>query len=272
MAMHSDWKIAKLLARQIVRSCGPIPEIALITGTGLSSLVQSMQVRHSIPYHALDGFVQPTVRGHRQLMLLGNWSKRPVVALTGRFHYYEGYSIEQIVFPIRVLYYMGIRHIYMTNVAGGINPSYRAGDIIFLSDHIYLMANNPLIGVRDDSLGRADSKAYDPTTAKLGIAYCQKNKIAHGTGIYACLAGPSLETPAEYKYLHTLGADLVGMSTIPEVLAARQMGIKVTALSVVSNVCHPFDQIRKTTIEEVVAVANDAIPRLSQVLKYLIGE
>ncbi len=261
---------AKSTARLIEERSSLIPQLALITGTGLSHVLDDMKIIDRFSYSSLPGFVYPTVSSHRGSLLIGQWEEEDLLVLTGRSHRYEGLSMGEITFPVRVLHELGIRQIIMCNVAGGIHPKYRAGDIIFVQDHIYLMGQHPLIGSSATSCIDV-SKVYDMQLLRSGVEFCAHNSIPHGMGTYACLSGPSLETPAEYKYLYTLGADLVGMSTIPELLVAAQLQMKVTVLSIVSNLCYPLGRIDKTTIEEVIQVAEAALPNLRLVLGHLVG-
>jgi purine-nucleoside phosphorylase len=254
-----------------------IPDIQLdaciISGTGLGEIWKEMIVLKEIPYSSIPHFMRNTVQSHKGIIYICTFNGKHIAILSGRFHYYEGYNAQEVSFPIRVMKALGIPKTLITNVAGGLNPSYKAGDIVLIRDHINIQPGHPLRGFNDNRLGVRFPdmlKTYDTVSIEKLKAYAQSKSISAHQGVYLALQGPSLETPAEYEYLHRIGADLVGMSTVPEVITAVHSSMKVTAISVVSNVCYPIDKISETTVEEVIAVAKATIPSLSKlILKWI---
>lgn len=242
-------------------------DIAMITGTGIDL---DFEVVQEIAYTDIPHFVRSTVDTHKGLFKVVRFEGNEFIVLNGRFHYYEGYSAKEITFPIRVLKELGVKNLFITNVTGGLNESYDQGDIVFLNDHINLQPEHPLRGKNDNRLGIRFPdmmKAYDPQLLSRAKDICEHLNISFKTGVYACLQGPSLETPAEYRFLHQIGADMVGMSTVPEVIVANHAGIKVLVASIISNVCYPPERLSETTIEEVVAVARQSGKQLQNILK-----
>lgn len=251
------------------------PTIGIILGTGLGSLVEEIEVEIEIPYHEIPHFPESTVKSHKSKMVFGMLGGKRVVAMAGRFHYYEGYSMKQVTFPVRVMKFLGIEQLIVSNVSGSTNQHIFAGDIVFLKDHINLQPENPLRGVNDERLGPRFPdmmRVYDREWNQRAMAIAAENNIRTHEGIYVCLPGPNLETPAEYNFLHRIGGDLVGMSTIPEVIVARHMEVPVFALSVVSNQCYPSEILTETTIEEVIALGNKTAPKMCFIVKELIKE
>ncbi|MEL6987303.1 MAG: purine-nucleoside phosphorylase [Bacteroidota bacterium] len=249
------------------------PSVGIVLGTGLGSLKESIQLSIEIPYSEIPNFPESTVESHEGKMLFGKLSGVDVVMMAGRFHYYEGYALEQIVFPIRVMKFLGIEKIIMSNAAGGLNPNFEAGDLVMVKDHINLQGVNPLRGQNDERIGLRFPDmlhTYDKAFIEKAISYADANNIRIHSGVYASLQGPSLETPAEYNMLHLLGADLVGMSTVPEVIAAKHLDLKIAVISIVSNVCYPLDQITETTLEEVIEVVNNASAKARQLVENTI--
>lgn len=250
-----------------------IPSVGIITGTGLNSIINHVKNPLKISYQDIPNFVAPTVSSHKGELVIGLLNEQPVVILSGRFHYYEGYSMKQVTFPVRVLKMLGATSVIMTNVAGGLNPSYQAGDIVMVRDHINLQPENPLRGNNDDRLGPRFPDmlhTYNQSFIEEGLDFCQKKGVRAHTGVYLALQGPNLETPAEYQFFHDLGADLVGMSTVPEVIVAKHMDMKIAVLSLVSNQCYPIESIRETTIESVLEVAKNASPKIENLILHLI--
>jgi purine-nucleoside phosphorylase len=195
--------------------------------------------------------------------------------MAGRFHYYEGYTMQQITFPVRVMKFLGVRHLFISNAAGGINPDFYAGDIVLVRDHINLQADNPLRGPNDERLGPRFPDmlhTYDRKLNAVGLAAAALNDIRAHEGVYVGLQGPNLETPAEYHFLHTVGGDLVGMSTVPEVLVAKHSGLPLTVMSVVTNRCYPISEIVETSVEDVIAAAQAAEPKMRLILEALLQE
>lgn len=252
-----------------------LPKTAIITGTGLSDISVEMTNSKVLYYKDIPNFPQGTVPSHKNQLIKGTLNEKEVLLLVGRFHYYEGFEMEEVCFSVRVLQQLGVEEIIFTNATGGLNPDFEAGEIIVVKDHIYLMPINPLRGDNDERIGPRFpdmSQVYDQNMrSKMKLSYNDLS-INYKEGVYVCWQGPSLETPAEYKYLHTIGADLVGMSTIPEVIAAIHSGIKVMVLSVVTNVCFPPEKIMKTTIEDVINVANNSSPKLIKLIKTFLAK
>jgi purine-nucleoside phosphorylase len=245
----------------------------IILGTGLSGLADELEDPIVIPFKEIPYFPQSTVESHRGQMLFGYLSGKPVVAMAGRFHYYEGYSMKQVTFPIRVFQALGIRQVVISNAAGSVNAEMEAGDLVLVTDHINLQPENPLRGPNDDRLGPRFPDllyAYNQKWIQYALEVGKEKGIRCHTGVYAGLSGPNLETPAEYNYLNKIGADLVGMSTVPEVIVAKHAGMSVFVCSIVSNKCFPIETLTETTIEEVIAVAEDATPRLQEIVRALI--
>lgn len=249
------------------------PQYGIVLGTGLGNLTDDILVSATIDYRDIPHFPVSTVQTHKGKLIFGYLNGAPVVVMAGRFHYYEGYSMQQVTFPIRVLKYMGIQSLIITNVAGSVNSAMLPGDLVFIQDHINLQPENPLRGENDERLGPRFpdmSDAYDRGLNRKALDIARKYQISAHEGIYACLQGPNLETKAEYFFLHRIGADLVGMSTVGEVLVARHMGLPVLAVSIVSNLCYPPEMIRETTVEAVIAVALEAEPRMRKVIRELV--
>lgn len=249
------------------------PQYGIILGTGLGQLANDIELVAAIEYKDIPHFPISTVKSHKGQLVFGYLSGIPIVAMVGRFHYYEGYSMKEVTFPVRVLKFLGIRLLLISNAAGGTNPNYEAGDIVFVRDHINMQPENPLRGENDERLGLRFPdmlSTYDRSLNRKAIALAQQHHIRVHEGVYFGLQGPNLETPAEYKYIHTVGGDLVGMSTIPEVLVARHMGLAVFVLSVVTNKCYPLEAIRETSLEDVIATAKSAEPKMTIIVKELL--
>ena len=251
------------------------PKFGIILGTGLGQLADDIEVSASIAYKDIPHFPVSTVESHKGQLVFGSLDGIPVVAMVGRFHYYEGYSMKEVTFPVRVLKLLGIDLLVISNAAGGTNPDYQAGDIVFVRDHINMQPENPLRGPNDERLGIRfpDMLAtYDRDLNAKAMAIAKANGIRTYEGVYYGLQGPNLETPAEYQFIHRVGGDLVGMSTIPEVLVARHMNLAVFVLSVVTNKCYPLDAIGETTLEEVIETASSAEPKMRLIVKELLKD
>ncbi len=222
-----------------VRTRSPLrPAIGLVLGSGLGAFAETLDEATAIPYREIPHFPTSTAVGHKGELVLGHSRGVPVAVMAGRVHFYEGYSLQQVAFPVRVLARLGVRTLVVTNAAGAVNTSYRPGELMLLADHINLMGDHPLIGPNEDALGQRFfdmSAAYDPALRALAGQAAQAAGIVAHSGVYLALTGPSYETPAEIRMLRTLGADAVGMSTVPEVLAARHMGLRVLGLSCLTN-------------------------------------
>lgn len=249
------------------------PLLALSLGTGSNKLIDEIEINIKIPYHQIPHFPSTQVASHKNEFVIGTIQGMPVICLRGRIHYYEGWSMKELTFPIRVLQFLGVKKLIMTNASGGLNPNYEAGDIVLVKDHINLLPEHPLRGQNDDRLGIRFpdmSNAYSREMRKK--AHEAANEISYKLyeGVYSSLQGPSLETPAEYNWLHILGADLVGMSTVPEVIVANHAGIEVLVFSIVTNVCYPPESISETTVEEVIEVANKAGGRLAKIIQLFL--
>jgi len=243
----------------------PKAKIAVVLGTGLGDFAQTLTDIIEMPYSEIPHFPVSTVASHQGKFVFGYKSGVPVVVMAGRFHYYEGYSAAEITFPIRVLKALGVEKMILTNAAGGINPHFIEGDIVQVTDHINLMPEHPLRGFNDERLGLRFPDMLQAYDAEMILSF---GKIADNLGlslkqgVYLGLQGPSLETPAEYKMARIMGADILGMSTIPEVIVAKHAGIKVAVFSIVSNVCFPKSAITETTVEAVIATVMKSVGRL----------
>ena len=252
-----------------IRDRGPLQPLAgLLTGTGLGDCAEAVDVHQVLDYDAIPYFPRSTVASHRGRLLLGRLQDRPVAAFQGRFHLYEGYSPREVTFPVRVLQRLGARFLLVTNAAGGLNPNHRAGDIMLIADHINLTGENPLVGPNDPDWGLRFpdmSRVYDPELMDRARTIARELGLPLASGIYAGLKGPSLETPAELRFLRTIGADAVGLSTVQEVIAAVHAGLRILGLSVITNIADP-DAPAPATVEDIIAVADQTAPRLKQLM------
>lgn len=250
------------------------PEVGIVLGTGLGGLADEIQPVAEISYDQIPNFVVSTVESHEGKLIFGTLGGRNVVAMQGRFHFYEGYTMQQIVFPIRVMKYLGVHSLVISNACGGMNPIYSKGDLMIMNDHINLLGDNPLIGVNEEKLGPRFPDMSEPYTQKL-IALAEKialeEKIMVQKGVYVAVAGPCLETRAEYRFLRGIGADVVGMSTVPEVIAARHMDLQVFGLSVITDECFP-DALEPVDVQDIIATAMAAQPNLTRLMKCLIEQ
>ena len=249
------------------------PEIGIILGTGLGGLVNEIDIAHSIDYTDIPNFPVSTVEGHSGKLIFGFLGEKKVIALQGRFHFYEGYTMNEVVFPVRVMKLMGIQTLIVSNACGGVNPSFEVGDIMIITDHINLFPTNPLIGPNIEELGPRFpdmSEAYSKNMIEMAEKIAAKNEIHVQKGIYAGLTGPTLETPAEYAYTRAIGADAVGMSTVPEVIAARHMDIPCFGFSVITDLGVP-GKIIEVTHEDVQKVAAKAEKKLTVIIKELLA-
>lgn len=251
---------------------GFVPETGIILGTGLSGLGKEIDVQHAIAYQDIPDFPVSTVQGHPGMLLFGMLGGKSVVAMQGRFHYYEGWTMGEVVLPVRVMKFLGIKRLFVSNACGGVNPAFETGDLMILNDHICLFPN-PLIGKNIDELGPRFpdmSEPYDHSFISRAKAIAAANSIAVQVGTYVGLTGPTLETPAEYRYVRNIGGDAVGMSTVPEVIAARHMGLPCFAMSVITDM-GVKGRIEKTTHEMVQRVAEGAEPKLTLIMRELIA-
>ncbi len=250
------------------------PEIGIILGSGLGGLVNEISVEFVLPYEQIPNFPVSTVEGHSGKLIFGVLGKKKVVAMQGRFHFYEGYDMSQVVFPVRVMKYLGIKTLILSNACGGVNPNFSIGEIMIVNDHINLFPTNPLIGKNINELGTRFpdmSEPYDHAMIKKAEEIANRLNIKVSKGVYAGLTGPCLETPAEYRYIYKIGGDVVGMSTVPEVIAARHMGIPCFAISIITDL-GVEGKIMKTTHEDVIRVASQQEPHMTKIMTTLISE
>jgi purine-nucleoside phosphorylase len=244
----------------------------IVLGTGLGGLVKEIDIKHEIEYENLPHFPLSTVESHQGKLIFGKIGTKNVVAMQGRFHYYEGYSMKQITYPIRVMKFLGVKTLLVSNACGGMNPVYRRGDIMIMSDHINLLGDNPLIGMNEDELGPRFpdmSEPYDLELIELAEKIALENKIKVQKGVYVAVPGPNLETRAEYRFLRAIGADVVGMSTIPENIVANHMSMKVLGVSIITDECFP-DALKPVDVKEIIATAMSAEPKMTLIMKEVI--
>jgi purine-nucleoside phosphorylase len=249
-----------------------LPKIGILTGTGLGDSVRSIPVENELLYTDLPHFPISTVPGHQGKLVFGRIAECSVLIMQGRFHLHEGYSPQEVTFPIRVMQQLGIGHLIVTNAAGGLNTDFSTGDIMCIRDHVNLTGSNPLIGPNIDDWGKRFpdmTQVYDRLLMQSAIGGAQTNQIRLQTGVYAGLCGPSLETPAEMRYLKTIGCDAVGFSTVQEVITAVHAGMKVLGLSTITNINNP-DAPVTATLEEIIAVAKSSAPSVDALIKYVV--
>ncbi len=248
------------------------PDVAIILGTGLGGLADEMDVEARIPYGDIPGFPLSTVESHAGRLLAGTLAGRRVVAMQGRVHLYEGYSPQEIAFPVRVLARLGARTLVVSNACGGMHPLWSPGDLMLIADHINLLGTNPLVGPNDDRLGPRFpdmSEPYDAELRSLARAVALALGVPLREGVYVAVTGPNLETRAEYRMLRAFGADVVGMSTVPEVITAAHMGLRVLGLSIITDQCLP-DALAPASLEQILAAAREAEPRLTALVRGVI--
>jgi purine-nucleoside phosphorylase len=249
-----------------------VPEVGIILGTGLGGLAREIAVEAEVPYERITGFPLSTVETHAGKLLLGRLAGRPVVAMQGRFHRYEGYDLRQVTFPVRVLHALGARTLVVSNACGGMHPLWGPGDLVLLSDHINLLGDNPLVGPNDERLGPRFpdmSAPYDPELRALARALALELGIVLREGVYVAVAGPNLETRAEYRMLRALGADVVGMSTVPEVIVAGHEGMRTVGISIITDQCLP-DALEPADIGKIIETAGRAEPQLTRLVTALV--
>jgi purine-nucleoside phosphorylase len=266
---------AQTLQRQLAEAVAHVrshaeaaPEVALILGTGLGRLAEEIDVTATIDCADIPHLPASTVPSHAGRMLFGALAGRSVVAMQGRYHHYEGYSLQQVVLPVRLMRALGAQTLVLSGACGGMHPLWRAGDLVLLTDHINLLGDNPLVGPNVDAWGPRFpdmSEPYDTALRQLAERTALELGVSLRAGVYAAVAGPNLETRAEYRMLRAVGADVVGMSTVPEVIAARHMGMRVLAISIITDVCLP-DALEATDIDEIIRIAGSAEPALAQLL------
>ena len=246
--------------------------IGIILGTGLGGLVKDINITHQIDYEKLPHFPISTVESHSGKLIFGTIGGKSVVAMQGRFHFYEGYTMQQITYPVRVMKFLGVDTLLVSNACGGMNPDYRKGDVMIMTDHINMLGDNPLIGKNEDELGPRFpdmSEPYNFELIELAETIALENQIKVQKGVYVAVPGPNLETKAEYRFLREAGADVVGMSTVPENIVANHMGMKVLGMSIVTDECFP-DSLQPVNVEEIIAAAMQAEPKMTLIMKELI--
>jgi purine-nucleoside phosphorylase len=267
-ALHSREKVEE--AASVIRArFGARPDAAIILGTGLGRLASEIDAEETIEYADIPGFPLSTVESHAGRLLCGTLGGKTVVAMQGRFHRYEGYSLQQVTFPVRVMQALGANTLIVSNACGGLNPDFSAGDLMLITDHINLLGDSPLIGANDDRLGPRFpdlSEPYSRELLTLAREVATAGKIPVREGVYVVVAGPNLETRAEYGFLRKIGADVVGMSTVPEVIVANHGGMRVLGLSIITDMCIP-ETLEPATLEKIVAVANTAEPKLTALVR-----
>ena len=244
------------------------PDVAIVLGTGLGGLADEIEIEATIPYEEIPGFPLSTVESHAGRLLLGRLGQRPVVAMQGRFHRYEGYDLAAVTFPVRVMQALGARFLFVSNACGGMNPLWSPGDLVLLSDHINLLGDNPLIGANDERLGPRFpdmSAPYDPELRSLARATALELGITLREGVYVAVPGPNLETRSEYRMLRMMGADVVGMSTVPEVIVAVHAGMRTLGISIITDQCLP-DALEPADIGRIIATAGRAEPALTRLI------
>lgn len=249
------------------------PSVGIILGTGLGGLVNDVQIETSISYDNLPHFPISTVESHHGNLIFGALAGKDIVAMQGRFHYYEGYSMQQIAFPVRVMKMLGVQTLLISNACGSMNPYFRRGEIMLMADHINLLGDNPLIGLNDNTLGPRFpdmSEPYSLRLLRIADEVARDNKIRVHRGVYVAVPGPNLETRAEYRFLRTIGADVVGMSTVPENIVARHMGIEVLGISIITDECYP-EALEPVSVEDIIATAMTAEPAMTTILEGVIA-
>ncbi len=248
------------------------PDVAVVLGTGLGGLAKEIDVNTEIAYEDLPGFALPTVESHAGRLLFGNLGGKKVVAMQGRFHRYEGYTMQQIVFPVRVLHGLGAKTLIVSNACGGMHPLWKPGELMLLADHINLLGDSPLIGENDESLGPRFpdmSEPYDPELRDIARNVALDLHIVLREGVYVAVTGPNLETRAEYRFLRGIGADVVGMSTVPEVIAAVHMSMRVLGVSIITDACLP-DALEPVDMTQIIATAAAAEPDLTRLVSAVL--
>ena len=267
------WKKIVETTEYINQAYNKQPVIGIVLGTGLGGLVNEINIEITLDYESIPNFPVSTVESHSGKLIFGELGGKIIVAMQGRFHYYEGYSAEEVTFPIRVMKMLGVKHLLVSNASGGVNPDFEVGEIMLINDHINLFPEHPLRGKNIDELGSRFpdmSAPYDKKMIGLAKEIAAEKGIKVSEGIYAGLTGPALETPAEYNYIRIIGADMVGMSTVPEVIVARHMDIPVFAVSIITDLGVP-GKIKKVNVAEIIAVANKQEPKMTAIMKELVS-
>ena len=259
----------------VLRKVAPeTPQVAIIPGTGLDGILEQIDTQHEVPFADIPGFAPTTATTHKSSLVFGTLGGKQVVATGGRHHLYEGHGIDDVTFPVRVLRMLGAEVLIVSNAAGGMNPHYKLGDLMLIEDHIGLMGANPLIGVADERLGPQFVDMCEPYSRRLlGLAerIAMEEGIRAHPGVYVAVTGPNLETRAEYRFLRGIGADCVGMSTVPEVIVGVQMGFEILGLTVVTDLCLP-DALEPADIGRIIATAQEAAPKLQRLVERVVAE
>ncbi len=256
----------------LINETGFQPEAGIILGTGLGGLVREIKVAHTLEYEKIPHFPVSTVEGHKGRLIFGELSGKKVVAMQGRFHFYEGYTMREVTFPVRVMKFLGIKYLLVSNASGGVNPEYEIGDLMVLNDHINLLPS-PLIGQNHEEFGPRFpdmSETYDHEMISAAMSIARKHNIKAHQGCYVGVTGPALETPKEYEYFRIIGGDTVGMSTVPEIIAARQMDLRCFAISIITDLGVP-GRIVKVTLEDVKQAAERAEPDMTVIMKEILA-
>lgn len=270
--MHQNLQVTKDFIKRKIDDFEP--EIGIILGTGLGGLVEDIEIQHKLLYSNIPNFPISTLEFHSGKLIFGILSGKRVVAMQGRLHYYEGYDMKQITFPVRVMKLLGIQKLFVSNASGALNPDYKKGDLMIINDHINMQTDNPLRGRNSDELGPRFPDMSEPYNREMiarGMEIAKKNNIACHSGVYVSVNGPNLETRAEYRFLRNIGADAVGMSTVPEVIVANHMSLPVFAISVLTDEGFP-DTLKAVSLEEIIKTAVEAEPKMTKILKDLILE
>lgn len=271
-AVHSSERIAAAV-RVVRQKWSGNPSVALILGTGLGGLARRIEAEAVVDYADLPGFARSTVESHAGRLICGSLGGRTVVAMEGRFHRYEGYTLQEATFPVRVMRALGAETLVVSNACGGMHPLWAPGELMLIADHINLLGDSPLVGPNDESLGPRFPDMSEPYSAALRAVareVAAEQRTVLREGVYVAVTGPSLETRAEYRFLRMIGADVVGMSTVPEVIVARHAGMSVLGLSLITDRCLP-DALRPVSVEEIIAVAREAEPRLTELVVGVLG-
>lgn len=269
---HHDWDHVQEATRVVLSHWVGVPRVGVVLGTGLGGLAEEIQAEARIPYPEIPHFPRSTVESHRGQLVCGTLAGQTVIAMEGRFHLYEGYTAAQVTFPIRVMKELGCRYLIISNAAGGLNPFFAKGDLVVIEDHINLLNLNPLIGPNDDRLGPRFPdliEPYDRPLQDLALRAALEEDIVAHRGVYVAVTGPNLETRAEYRFLRGIGADVVGMSTVPEVLVAVHAGLRTLGFSIVTDMCLP-DALAPVSVEEIIAVAREAEGKLRKVVRKVL--
>jgi purine-nucleoside phosphorylase len=266
---HHEWNHVQEATRAVRTRWPGAPRVGIVLGTGLGALAQEIEAEAILPYPEIPHFPRSTVESHKGQLVCGTLAGKGVVAMEGRYHLYEGYTAAQVTFPVRVMKELGCRYLIVSNASGGLNPLFRKGDVMVIEDHINLLGHNPLIGPNDERLGPRFPdmiEPYDQALQDLALRVALEANIAARRGVYVAVTGPNLETRAEYRFLRGIGADVVGMSTIPEVIVAVHCGLRTLGFSIVTDMCLP-DALKPVSIEEIIAVANEAEIKLRTIVR-----